>query len=74
MKNIFTIITFTFLSVVSIHAQDKSTKKADKQFSRFEFVKAAESYKKLVNNGKSNDYIVTQLAECYYNIFNTVDC
>ena len=73
MKNIFTIITLTFLSIVSINAQDKSTKKADKQFSRFEFVKAAESYKKLVNNGKSNDYIVTQLAECYYNIFNTVE-
>ena len=73
MKNIFTIITLTFLSIVSINAQDKSTKKADKQFSRFEFVKAAESYKKLVNNGKTTDYVVAQLAECYYNIFNTVE-
>ncbi|MDB9712376.1 OmpA family protein [Flavobacteriaceae bacterium] len=72
MKNIFTLITLTFLSIVSIHAQDKSTKKADKQFSRFEFVKAAESYKKLINKGKSTDYVVSQLAECYYNIFNTV--
>ena len=73
MKNIFTLITLTFLSIVSINAQDKSTRKADKQFSRFEFVKAADSYEKLVNNGKSSDYVVSQLAECYYNIYNTVE-
>ena len=72
MKNIFTLITLTFLSIVSINAQDNSTRKADKQFSRFEFVKAADSYEKLVNNGKSSDYVISQLAECYYNIYNTV--
>ena len=73
MKNIFTLITLIFLSIVSINAQDNSTKKADKQFSRLEFVKAAESYKKLVNNGKSSDYVVSQLAECYYNIYSTIE-
>jgi len=51
MKNIFTLITLTFLSIVSIHAQDSNTKKADKQFSKFEFVKASESYKKLIKKG-----------------------
>ncbi|MDC1109076.1 OmpA family protein [Flavobacteriaceae bacterium] len=73
MKNIFTFIALTFLSITTINAQDKSSKKADKQFSKLEFVKAAESYKKLINNGKSSDYVVAQLAECYYNIFNTVE-
>ena len=73
MKNIFTLITLTFLSIVSLNAQDNSSKKADKQFSRLEFVKASESYKKLINKGNSSDYIVGQLAECYYNIFNTVE-
>ena len=73
MKNIFTFIALTFLSITTIDAQDKSSKKADKQFSKLEFVKAAESYKKLINNGKSSDYVVAQLAECYYNIFNTVE-
>ena len=73
MKNIFTFIALTFLSISTIDAQDKSSKKADKQFSKLEFVKAAESYKKLINNGKSSDYVVAQLAECYYNIFNTVE-
>ena len=73
MKNIFTFIALTFLSITTMDAQDKSSKKADKQFSKLEFVKAAESYKKLINNGKSSDYVVAQLAECYYNIFNTVE-
>ena len=73
MKNIFTLITLTFLSIVSLNAQDNSSKKADKQFSRLEFVKASESYKKLIDKGNSSDYIVGQLAECYYNIFNTVE-
>jgi len=73
MKNIFTLITLTFLSMVSVNAQDNSSKKADKQFSRLEFVKASESYKKLIDKGNSSDYIVGQLAECYYNIFNTVE-
>ena len=73
MKNIFTLITLTFLSIVSLNAQDNISKKADKQFSRLEFVKASESYKKLIDKGNASDYIVGQLAECYYNIFNTVE-
>ena len=73
MKNIFTFIALTFLSITTIDAQDNSSKKADKQFSKLEFVKAAESYKKLINKGKTSDYVVAQLAECYYNIFNTVE-
>ena len=73
MKNIFTLITLTFLSIFSLNAQDNISKKADKQFSRLEFVKASESYKKLIDKGNSSDYIVGQLAECYYNIFNTVE-
>ena len=73
MKNIFTLITLTFLSIVSLNAQDNSSKKADKQFSRLEFVKASESYKKLIDKGNASDYILGQLAECYYNIFNTVE-
>lgn len=73
MKNIFTLITLTFLSIFSLNAQDNISKKADKQFSRLEFVKASESYKKLIDKGNASDYIVGQLAECYYNIFNTVE-
>ena len=73
MKKTYTIITLVLLSVSMLNAQDNSTKKADKQFSRLEFVKAADSYNKLIKKGKSSDYVISQLAKCYYNIFNTVE-
>jgi len=60
------------MSSFCLAAQNNDTKKADKQFSRFEFVKAAEGYKKLVEKGKGDTYIYGQLAESYYNIFNTL--
>ncbi len=61
------------LSGLSITAQNKPTKKADKQFERLEFIDAAASYYKIIENGKGDTYVYGQLAECYYNIFNTVE-
>ena len=71
MKNFNTILLLTLMSGFCLTAQNKDTKKADKQFARYEFVKAAESYNKLVENGKADAYVYGQLAESYYNIFNT---
>ena len=59
------------MSSLGLTAQNKDTKKADKHFSRYEFVEAAEDYNKLVENGKADAYVYEQLAESYYNIFNT---
>jgi outer membrane protein OmpA-like peptidoglycan-associated protein/tetratricopeptide (TPR) repeat protein len=73
MKNLKTLLFITLLSSLCLTAQNNDTKKADKQFSRFEFVKAAESYNKLIENEKGYGYVYSQLAESYYNIFNTVD-
>ena len=73
MKNIIKLFTITMLSCLSLTAQNKATKKADKHFARFEFIDAAEDYQKLVTNGKADEYVYTQLADCYYNIFNTVE-
>lgn len=61
------------MSSLCLTAQNKDTKKADKHFARFEFVDAAESYNKLVENGEGDTYIYSRLAESYYNIFNTVE-
>ncbi len=61
------------MSSLSLTAQNNDTKRADKQFARYEFVKAAESYKKLVEDGKADAYVYSQLAESYYNIYNTVE-
>jgi len=73
MKNFKTLLFITLMSSFCLTAQNKDTKKADKHFSRFEFVAAAESYNKLVENGKGDAYVYGQLAESYYNIFNTVE-
>ncbi len=61
------------MSGLCLTAQNKDTKKADKEFSRFEYVDAAESYMKLIDNDKGSPYVYAQLAESYYNIFNTVE-
>jgi len=73
MKNILTLFTLTFLSIMTVYGQNNSTKKADKHFSRLEFVKATQEYLKLINKGDSGDYVISQLAESYYNIFNSVE-
>ncbi|MFT5848461.1 OmpA family protein [Psychroserpens sp.] len=71
MKKILTLFTIAALSTFSLIAQNTSTKKADKHFKRFEFVEAAKDYAKLVENGKGDPYVYSQLAESYYNVFNT---
>ena len=73
MKNFKTLLFITLISGFCLTAQNKDTKKADKHFARFEFVKATESYNKLVESGKADTYVYGQLADSYYNIFNTVE-
>jgi len=73
MKTKKLYILLLCLSSFSIIAQNKDTKKADKHFTRYEFVEAAEDYSKLVEKGKADAYVYGQLAESYYNIFNTVE-
>jgi len=71
MRKILTLFTMAALSSFGLIAQNSSTKKADKHFNRYEFVDAAEDYAKLVENGKADAYVYSQLAESYYNVFNT---
>jgi len=71
MKKLLTLFTIAALSSFSLIAQNNATKKADKHFKRFEFVKAAKDYAKLVEDGKADAYVYNQLAESYYNVFNT---
>lgn len=71
MKNFKTLLFITLMSSFCLTAQNKDTKKADKQFNQLQFVKAAESYNELIEDGKADIYVYEQLAESYYNIFNT---
>jgi outer membrane protein OmpA-like peptidoglycan-associated protein/tetratricopeptide (TPR) repeat protein len=61
------------MSSLSLTAQNKDTKDADKHFSKYEFVEAVEAYNKLVEKGKADGYVYSKLAEANYNIFNTVE-
>jgi outer membrane protein OmpA-like peptidoglycan-associated protein/tetratricopeptide (TPR) repeat protein len=72
MKNLYIAISFMIVST-SLIAQNKNTKKADKLYSQFAYVPAAEEYLKLSNNGKGDPYVYKQLAESYYNMFNTTE-
>tara|TARA_R110000868_G_scaffold67582_1_gene200409 strand:+ start:6028 stop:7899 length:1872 start_codon:yes stop_codon:yes gene_type:complete len=67
----YTTILFFVLNSISIFAQNNQTKSADKLFDRYEYVKAADAYKMLVQNGNSDSYVFKQLGECYYNMNNT---
>lgn len=50
-------------------AQSKETEAADKLYARMEYVDAADAYLKLA--GKNDPYVFRQLAESYYNVFNS---
>lgn len=73
MRTIKSLFIIVLLSSFSLSAQNASTKKADKQFSKFQFVKAAKSYEQLIEDGKGDAYVYGQLAEAYFNMFNTVE-
>jgi outer membrane protein OmpA-like peptidoglycan-associated protein/tetratricopeptide (TPR) repeat protein len=69
MRNFY--ITFGFVILTAtINAQSKATKKADKLYSRYEYVAAAENYLKLTESGNTDPYVYKQLADTYYNMFN----
>lgn len=70
MKNLYIALSFGLIST-SLIAQNKDTKTADKLFNRYEYVSAAKEYQKLVDNGKGDGYVYKQLADTYYNMFNT---
>ncbi len=72
MKKILTLLIITSFSITPILAQNNSTKKADKLFDRLEYVKAAQEYLKLAEKSPDN-YVISRLADAYYNIFNTKD-
>ena len=70
MKKIYIVASALFLST-GVMAQNKDTKEADKLYDRLEYVDAAKAYSKLVENGKADGYVYKQLADSYFNVFNT---
>ncbi len=73
MNKFCILFLISILSSLSLIAQNSRTKKADIHFERFEYVNAAKDYAKIVEEGKANTYVYKRLADCYYNIFNTIE-
>lgn len=72
MKNLYIILSFVAVSF-TVSAQNKKTAIADKLYARYEYVDAAKEYLKLVDNDKAEPYIYKQLADTYFNMFNTTE-
>lgn len=70
MKRIYITISMFLLLAVG-YGQNSATAKADKLFDSYQYVAAIEEYLKLAENKNANDYIYTQLAESYYNVFDS---
>ena len=60
------LFTFSF-------AQNKATQKADTLFETYQYVGAIQEYLKLADSKNANQYVFTQLADCYYNVFNATE-
>lgn len=75
MKKIYLTfgIVLSILFNTTLRAQTKDTQVADKFFQRFEYVAASKAYLELVGKGKKDNYIYKQLADSYYNMFNTTE-
>ncbi len=70
MKNLYIALSFVIVSA-SLSAQNATTEKADKLYNRYEYVDAAKEYLSLVEKGKADPYVYKQLADTYFNMFNT---
>ena len=65
MKKYSTILIIILVTGLFANAQSKSTKKADKLFSKFEFVEAAKEYEKVISKGGGSEFVYARLAESY---------
>lgn len=72
MKKISITIAMAWMSI-TLSAQNNDTKKADKLYSRFEYIDAIDSYLKLTEKGKEDSYVQKQLAEAYRLTSNTAE-
>ena len=69
----YTTILFFVLNTIGVLAQNNQTRAADKLFDRYEYVKAVDAYKVLVENGKTDVHIFKRLGESYYFMNNSVE-
>lgn len=66
MKNLYITLSF-MLATMAMSGQTKETKAADKLYAKLDYIDAAKAYQKLT----PSPYVYKQIAESYYNIFNS---
>lgn len=71
MKKSYIAFLFTLSIASTMTAQNRQTKKADKLYDRLEYANAVDAYEKLVERGKADDYVYTQLGNAYYYMNNS---
>ncbi|MDI1318341.1 OmpA family protein [Flavobacterium sp.] len=72
LKTKKTVITLSMMLFLAFsYAQNSATAKADKLFESYQYVAAIEEYQKLAESKNANQYIFNQLAESYYNVFDS---
>ena len=72
MNKLFATLGLILL-FLSGFAQNKQTEKADKLFETYQYVAAIEEYLKLAESKKADNYVFKQLADSYYNVYNTAE-
>lgn len=70
MKTIALFGSLLFLCNTAF-AQNKNTAKADGLFKTYQYVDAINAYMDVVKDQKANGYVYKQLADSYYNLFDT---
>ena len=68
-----TLLLFFVLVGISLSAQNKDTKNADKLFESYDYVESAKEYLSLVEKGNSDAYVSKQLGDSYYYMHNTIE-
>jgi len=71
MKKLYIFIISLTFGLNTVMAQSSLVKKADKYYQRLQYVKAAETYEKAVAKGEADDHVYQNLADAYYQIFDT---
>ena len=63
MKRLF-VLAFVFLSLTGF-SQSSLHRRADRYFNKFEFVKAAHLYEKIVRKNPNDENALIKLGQCY---------
>jgi len=71
MKKLYILLITLSFGISAGNAQSSLVKKADKYYNRLQYVKAAKTYEKIVANDQADDHVYENLADAYYQIFDT---